>query len=395
VLSTLLFCLWLPASATVPQPDAAQTATLDQRVEALQRRLEHTKSGTPEAFALSRSFTEIGAEYLELGDPGQATELLKQAYSLDPQNGLALAELTLAYVRQQDYEFARFYLHLAEERAASSPPAIYRVLGDIYYAMNQLDDAIASWEHYDQLGGQDRRTREMLERARREAALSPEQRVLRTERFTIYYAPAIPESHVETIAASLKEKYRQESAYFGVDLPDTQVVILYAGRAYFSLVSVPDWVSGVFDGKIRVAVDPYAPLPAALFPILAHELAHAFVRHVSADRAPGWLHEGIAQWWEGRRMHRREIRKAVEGHAYALSQMEGNLARKTTVASARAAYAEALGLTEYIIFHHGTRAPACIVSDLGRGMSVEQALQRETGLEPETLLARWRAWVGF
>ena len=33
--------------------------------------------------------------------------------------------------------------------------------------------------------------------------------------------------------------------------------------------------------------------------LLSHELAHAFIRQASGGRAPGWLHEGLAQWAEG------------------------------------------------------------------------------------------------
>jgi hypothetical protein len=173
------------------------------------------------------------------------------------------------------------------------------------------------------------------------------------------------------------------------------VVILYAGRAYFSLVSVPDWVSGVFDGKIRVSVDPYGGLTEGLSAILSHELAHAFIRSLSADRAPGWLHEGIAQWWQGKRLLRREIAVALRGHAYPLFQMEGNLARKASIEAARTAYIEALGLIEYLIIHHGEKAPACIVADLGNGLSIGQALERETGLTPDALMGKFRAWAGI
>jgi hypothetical protein len=59
---------------------------------------------------------------------------------------------------------------------------------------------------------------------------------------------------------------------------------------------------------------------------LAHELAYAYVRRVSRDRAPGWLHEGLAQWWEGKRMPPGELRAALAGRTLrTLSEMEGSL----------------------------------------------------------------------
>src|SRR5229473_8651174 len=49
---------------------------------------------------------------------------------------------------------------------------------------------------------------------------------------------------------------------------------------------------------------------------LAHELAHAFVRRASRDRAPAWLHEGLAQWWEGKRLLPAELRAALAGRPF-------------------------------------------------------------------------------
>ena len=93
-------------------------------------------------------------------------------------------------------------------------------------------------------------------KVRQELALASGQRHLETERFSLFWDPAIPVAIIERIADRLNATYVTQSSFFGTDLRDTQIVILYGGRSYFSLVSVPDWVSGVFDGKIRVSLDP-------------------------------------------------------------------------------------------------------------------------------------------
>jgi hypothetical protein len=179
-------------------------------------------------------------------------------------------------------------------------------------------------------------------------------------------------------------------------LPATQIVLLYARRSYFALVSVPDWVSGVFDGKIRIAMDPDGGFTPALAGVLSHELAHALVRASSRDHAPGWLHEGLAQWWEGKRIARAEFRAIFRGSApLSLASMEGNLARRGDRAAARNNYIEALGVVEYLMQERGPGAVACVVQDLGDGISIDEALRRETGLSSEELVSRWRAWAGL
>jgi len=386
----------LSAAAAVPTPTSTPgpARDLSKELETTRRRAANVLPGTLRAKELAREIGEIGRAYLELGDNGRAIELLEEAYGWDPGNGLALAELTLAYVRTEQFPFARFYLELAEERASQAPPEIYGVLGEVYYSLNRVEDAVLAWEQFQRLGGEDPWTLRRLSRARQELALSAGQGFLETEGFTFYFDALISRETVERIAAHLDASYKEQLGDFGTRLSSAQVVILYAGRAYFSLVSVPDWVSGVFDGKIRVCLDPDGGVTPQLQAVLSHELAHALIRHASADRAPGWLHEGLAQWWEGKRLLRSEFHEAMGGRSpYTLAEMEGNLARKPDRATARANYAEALGLVEYLVQERGMGSLTCILRDLADGLPLADALQKETGLSPEQLVSRWRVWA--
>jgi hypothetical protein len=82
------------------------------------------------------------------------------------------------------------------------------------------------------------------------------------------------------------------------------------------------------------------------------------------------------------------------GHApYTLAQMEGNLARKPDRATARANYAEALGLVEYLVEERGMGSIICLLHDLGDGLELGEALQKETGLLPDQLVSRWKVWA--
>ena len=390
-LSILFLALAAPATAAQASPSARE---LERRVTDLFHRAAGIPPGSAAAVTLSKEFSEAGAAYLSRGDPGRASELLERAYGLDVENGLALAELTLADVRLENFEAAAFYLRLAEQQSARSPPEIYRVLGEVYDSLHRLDDAALAWEQYQRLGGDDPQTLQRLARARRELSVASGQRSLSGEEFSFYWDPSIPEATVAQVARRLSAEYEEQAEFFGTRLPASQVVVLYAGRAYFSLVAAPDWVSGVFDGKIRVSVDPDGGLSAELASVLSHELAHAFVRFASADLAPGWLHEGLAQWWEGKRITRDEIHDLFRGRSpHTLAEMEGNLARHGDRAASRTNYMQALAVIEYLMERHGTGSVACIVRDLGASRSLTEALRLETGLTPEELFRRWKAWA--
>ena len=384
----------LLAGTARPAPTAAPADPLHARVQTLRRRSEGVRPGTPEAGSIAGELGQIGRGYLEKGDTGRAVELLEEAYGWDEENGLVLALLTLAYVRRGDFPFARFYLDLAEQRAPRAPPQAYEVLGEVYYSLNRLEDAVVAWEHFQRIGGESPATLRQLSKLRQELALASGQRHFENERFSFFWDPAISAPVVEKIADRLAAIYDEQSTFFGTDLPTAQIVILYAGRSYFSLVSVPDWVSGVFDGKIRVSLDPDGGVTPELTVVLAHELAHSFVRQASADRAPGWLHEGLAQWWEGKRIPVSEMRQEFRGRSpHSLSEMEGNLAKRADRAAARTNYVQALAVVEYLFEHHGSGAVACLTRGLGEGRSFAEALRAETGLTPEELSRRWKEWA--
>ena len=376
--------------------DDSSADDLARRLAAVRRRAETVEPGGAEARSLADELGKIGGGYLARGDSGRAVELLEEAYAWDGENGLLLAELTLAHLRAGNFPFARFYLELAEAQAPRAPPEVYSVLGDVYSSLHRLDDAVLAWEQAERLGDADPALLGRLSRARQELSLTAGQRFLGTDLFSFHYDAAIPPETVERIAEVLARRYREQSEFLETSLPPGQTVILYGGRSYFSLVSIPDWVSGVYDGKIRVCLDPAGGVTPQLEGVLAHELAHALIRRAARDRAPGWLHEGLAQWFEGKRLVRAEVRDVFRGRRpQPLSRMEGNLARKVGRAEARANYGEALGLIEYLVARRGEGALKCLVRAFGGGVAAEEALASEASLTPEQLVSGWKSWIGI
>jgi tetratricopeptide (TPR) repeat protein len=389
ILANAVVLGWVDAGAQASQDRARRLAQLRREMESL-----HPPSNSE----ISTRLNAIAMEFLEAEDYSEATELLSEAVGRDPDNGVALANLIVCHVKQENWEFASFYLGVAKETVTrrNPDPRVYLAIGELYAAHNLVDDAVAAWDYYRQLGGSDPGALARLDRAKRELAVTPDQTLLQSDHFALYTDTAISPEAAARVEEYLERQYSLQSGFFATALEETQIVILYGGRAYFSLVSVPTWVSALFDGKIRVAIEPGGGLAPELERVLAHELAHAFIRQVSRDRAPGWLHEGLAQWWEGKRITPGEFRQAFVGQSpHSLSEMEGNLAKRVDRSVARANYAEALGLVEYLIDHHGQGSVVCILSGLADGLSTEEALRRETALTPERLISAWKIWAGL
>ena len=369
----------------------------DRRIAALQRRAANAVAGTPEARAVAGEMGAIGSELLAAGETGPALELLGEAYGLDEGNGRVLAALTLAAVRAGDLAAARFYLERAGGGAAGAPADAYRELGEEFERLQRLDEAALAWEEAARLyaPGQDPLTLARLARLRDERAVSRGQRTRSTQHFEIFADPAVSDEVVRKAAEGLEVSYAAIARPLREPLVQSQIVILYSGRDYFSLVSVPEWVAGLFDGKIRVSVDAGDGDGSAATSVLMHELAHALLRRASGDRAPGWLHEGFAQWTEGRRVPRRDFSWAfAAGTAPSVAALEASLRGSLDRRTARSRYAQTLSLVEHLVEMRGEGALICAVGRMGDGASIGEALRAETGMNEKELFESWMRWAG-
>ncbi len=395
---------WATAGGCLPQRGlhvepkrAVSEGTLDERGDPARElshlRAEEAASKPPSADLVSRRLARIGVEYLSRGDAAQAIELLSEAVALDEQNGLALAELTLAYLRNGDVEFAEFYLRQARQIAtrSHSDPQIYAALGYVYEAQGRIDDAILAWEEAVRIGGAEPALERRLERARREWALSHGQSFLEGASSGAFYDPAIPPEVVEETLRYLDGQRLELTRFFGAGIGRMPVVVLYQGKGYFALSDSPEWVGAVYDGRIHVPVPPDALVSEGYHALLTHELAHAFITELSRARAPDWLQEGIAEYVEGRRISAAEASRSLAVSPFhSMAELSPAFSQRSDWEQARAAYRLALFGVQELIGDHGSETAACLVRGLAAGRAIEDILPAETGSELADLEKEWR-----
>jgi tetratricopeptide (TPR) repeat protein len=385
-LSAALTLSWAARAAASPHDPS-----IDRRLAAVR---EAARANSLSAEAIASKLTALAEELSKAGDVPEAIELLSEALGRDPGNGVALADLILAYLRNGDAEFADFYLDQAVSTTmrVNPPASAYATIGDAFAAQHLVDEALTAWEHFRRLGGSDPSVDQKIERARKEQSVRQPQRVRASDKLVVYTDASIPADVAEKIETHLlRESDRLVTLLPSAERLPLQVAIVYEGRAYFSLVSIPNWVSGVFDGKIRVSVEAPARWKPELAAVLSHELMHAYLRAVSRGRAPAWLHEGLAQWFQGERIPSAGLKEFfARRRIRSLDEMEAALARRPDRETAREAYVEALGLVEFLTDGRGAGTIACIVADLAEDVPMESALTREAGLTPAELVAGWK-----
>ena len=141
-----------------------------------------------------------------------------------------------------------------------------------------------------------------------------------------------------------------------------------------------DWVGGLYDGKIRVPLGGLSQLTRHAERVLTHELTHAMVHSKSRGHCPRWLHEGLAQMSEGKRL-------AAAERAWVKQQLDGKDAAEWE--SGGMSYVMSLSLTGYLESRRGFGGLVNLLDLLGDGVELDEAFRRTYGESYADVCRRW------
>ncbi len=103
----------------------------------------------------------LGYLYAEDGEHlDEAERMVSRALEIDPDNGAYLDSLGWVYFKKGDYEKALRYLKEADQHIED--PVVYDHMGDVYAAMDRMDEARESWRKSLELEPDQPRVKEKL-----------------------------------------------------------------------------------------------------------------------------------------------------------------------------------------------------------------------------------------
>ncbi len=158
-------------------------------------------------------------------------------------------------------------------------------------------------------------------------------------------------------------------------------VILFTQQGYYDATGAPAWAGGHydnFDGRIRI---PIGGVTTALTPhmesTLLHELTHAFVADLSRGIAPREVHEGLAQFMEGKRLasmlNAQQIKALADGR----------------VGGVTGFYLGALSFTEFLVAERGQGGINDLLKAMAETGNVETAFQKVYGRGYNASRSEW------
>lgn len=344
-----------------PAPKTAASATLSSDVL---RTLRDAK------LALERRDFEVAADLYGrvLADPD-----LDPDFHL-PRVGYALSRIAL------DEDAAALGVVLDGLARDPHDPALLELLGDLRNREERVHDAVRAWRTAFDREPSDR-LRAKIEKAERELAIGRDYEMTTTSHFNLRFDGAADPRLTQAVSEYLEQRYWivGEALEHTPDQPIT--VLLYPKIEFRDVTRAPENVGGLFDGKIRAPLGGLRRLDPAAAAVLTHELTHAIVHSKTRGNCPRWLHEGLAQHFEGKRLGRAELRQVAE------RLQAGDPADWE---SRGFSYALALSLTEYLAGRSGFHRLVDLLDELAGGADLDSGMRRTYGMDYASLCRQWR-----
>jgi hypothetical protein len=190
----------------------------------------------------------------------------------------------------------------------------------------------------------------------------------------------------QEVLDDLEGAYQRLDALLGLRPPRKLEVVIYdpgvfdarfAGLFRFA-------AAGFYHGVIRVRGAEQATI--GLSQVLHHELVHAALDAAAPSFAwPGWLNEGLAEWFEDRALGKRGLdlaeRRALEsawraGMLVPLASLSVPGFSGLAGDAARAAYLESYGMIDFLVRRSGERALREFCQEVVRSRDLERAARR-------------------
>jgi tetratricopeptide (TPR) repeat protein len=387
------------ASRLVATPAAQLTALTDEAIrlyaagqfpracDRFSRAWEDDPASTARREDVGRCFEGWGWDTLRKGRPEEAMLLFRQGLRRTPDTPALLRGLGLAAVHAGRADEA-----LAPLEAAAGTEADAEVRLLLAHLYDRRDDAGRALEHLRAVLGADPdhgAARRLLDKVEREARAEAGFRREITPHFVVKWRAAGDAGARRSLQAGLAAARERVVAQLGEAPRERVTVVLYDAAQFQDVARVHGWVTGLFDGKIRLPAAGALPPRRELERILVHEYAHAAIHDLTRGRAPRWLHEGLAQALEGTipdPMLRVPGRPTLTGLEALLGDPDP--------ARARTGYDVALWVVHDLLDRGGAPAMRTLMDRLGRGETIEAAVPAVYGLTLAELEQQWRRVLG-
>ncbi len=290
---------------------------------------------------------DTGWKLLQNGEADRAAKIFAQALEAQPDEPVLQFGAAVASHLQGRTKDATTRLKRVIESAPNLTPAAILV-GQLQYTGGDVNAAIVTYEKALKHAPNDPQLATKLNAWRADADANRGFVESRVDRFRVSFQGHADKALAARATDLLESAFWRIGKTLGAYPSDPVMVMLYTEKQFRDITLAPEWSGGVYDGRIRVPAAGAAQSPQLFERVLTHELTHAMVASLVPRGVPTWLHEGLAQHFEGDDAAAARRRLKVVGVVVPLRYLEGNFSRFTTD-QAMVAYDQSLVIVDMLI----------------------------------------------
>lgn len=208
------------------------------------------------------------------------------------------------------------------------------------------------------------------------------------DHFAIRYDPTVEPEVAQEIGETFERMYAQVEQRLPPSPFRRVTVNVLSAETFHHDVAGSDHILGLYDGEILLPYVRGTGVTPDLVRVITHELTHALVATATADKAPRWFQEGIAQYMEpGAALNLADR----DDFTLPVVLLEGFMDNPRDIAGMKTGYLTSLELVRYLDAHH-PQWIARLTRSFARDQATEAALRELTGMPIETLTAAFAQW---
>lgn len=346
---------------------------------------------------LAEGYAAFGHQLMNQRRYEQADENLVKATELYPEEPVYILLRGICNYNLKKYDISRYALEQALRLKPDSVEGLY-YLGLVLYETENRLQAVETWEQGLKLAPGRKELVDVLTRAHKEMAVEDRMDQGHSSRFDLTYDPGVDGDFALSVLDVLESAANQVGAELGY-FPEARIPVAIYKRADYKVVTgSPDWSGGVYDGKIRLPFGAMNEVTPPMRGVLFHEYAHVVVFDLTRGNCPLWLNEGIAEMF-GRMQFNRpmsELGRAARSGKFAdFRKLESGFGG-LSAAEAALAYQQSYAMVNYIVTTYGWHRVKQMLTDLGDGMSLAEAIAdalQDYSLTYDGLMQEWRDYM--
>jgi hypothetical protein len=234
----------------------------------------------------------------------------------------------------------------------------------------------------------------LYDRLRRQVDVEQEFRAAASDHFVASYPAVGPSADAIGQVLDILERARSrvESDIGFVSMRLVPVVI-YESEQLRAAIDSPHWAPGLYDGKIRIAIDRLRDDPEWFEMVISHEYVHALTHEYTGTRLPSWFREGLADNLARRERRTRTLRRIEpeeRGTLLDIDELSGAFMLLSEEGAVQA-YRQSYWMVHNLVEEAGWGAIGDLLRDLHENpeLRFDEAFTDFFGESPVEYLDRW------